>query len=316
MQAVYMTPRSTFPETFPSNTLFGAICWAWMNWGKDVGALVGAYAEKPPFFISSCFPYLHRKNPVPLYPMPMLPHKDIPANDYDTMKKLKKVRWIDEGILRRLCEGSLTVPGIIRNWDTFGYSPKMGLLASTKDALVTNDRDNDFFEDVDIPHNQINRRTTASEKFFHTSGTHYKDSGLWFLMEFSDSSWEKSVLAALRLLADEGIGPRRSSGQGSFSLSFGSSSIPAGRDAPFLMTLSRLLPDSLSPFGREIWYDLVTIRGRSQDGVAKKKVLMLSEGTFFKNTGKPWYGRIACVREEPPMVEFGVAFPIGMRCLA
>jgi len=82
------------------------------------------------------------------------------------------------------------------------------------------------------------------------------------------------------------------------------------------MTLSRLLPDSLSPFGREIWYDLVTIRGRSQDGVAKKKVLMLSEGTFFKNTGKPWYGRIACVREEPPMVEFGVAFPIGMRCLA
>ncbi len=308
MQAVYMTPQSTFPATFPSNTLFGAICRAMDQLGEDVGALITTYADKPPFLISSCFPYLDAKKPVTLYPLPILPLPDITEISFDMIKSLKKVRWVDGDIFHKLCTGTLDLGKLVREWDKFRYYPRLGLL-----TLV--DRKKEPFREVDIPHNQINRLSSASEQFYHTTGTHYENSGLWFLVDFYDSSWEKAVRASLRLLADQGIGQRRSVGQGSFSLSFGECAIPAGKDAPYLTTLSRFVPDSLSSFGGKIWYDIVTVRGRTQDGFAKKQVLMVSESSSFKNLGKPWYGRITRVRENPPMVEYGFAFPIGLGCL-
>jgi len=307
MLAVHMTPRSTFPDAFPSNTLFGAICRGMAELGDDPGALIDACAGKPPFFISSCFPFLAGKEPVYLYPMPMVPLPEMPDLPPDRVRDLRKVRWVDGNIFQKLSRGDLSPAGLLEKWKTLHFNKKAKILSESP-------LDHDICRDVDIPHNQINRLSTVSQQFYHTSGTHFANSGLWFLLDFQDPSWEGAVRASLCLLADQGIGPRRSSGQGAFSLSFSEFSLPGERDAPYLVSLSRFLPDDLSSFGGQIWYDIIPVRGRTQDGVAKKRILMLSEGAFFRNTGRPWYGRIACVRENPPMVEYGVAFTIGMRC--
>ena len=309
MQAVYLTPRSTFPESFPSNTLFGAICTAMADLGEDVGAFIDTYQTKPPLLVSSCFPYTGSvTNPIRLYPMPSLPPAESTGIDFDMLKKLKKIKYVDEAIFNRLSNGTLKTEGLLKTWDRFSFNHKKKILSTGKEKTR--------WKEVDIPHNRINRLSSASDEFYHTSGTHYDDGGLYFLIDYRDASYEKPVTAAIRLLADQGIGQRRSSGQGHFDLTFGSCTLEMNHAAPYLTTLSRFLPESITPFGQEIWYDLLMIRGRSGDGMMKPQVMMLSEGAVFKNTGESRYGKIVVVREKPRMVEYGFAFTLGMRCIA
>ncbi len=311
MQAVYLTPRSTFPGSFPSNTLFGAICSAMADLGEDVGAFVDAFSGQPPLLVSSCFPFTGTADKATrLYPMPSFPLQGSTPVEFDKMKRLKKLRYVDENIFTRLSNGSLKMETMLTTWDRFSFDPKTGIMRSERDRSEFRQ------EEVDIPHNRINRLSCASDEFYHTNGSHYSGGGLYFLIDFRDRSYEAPVNAAIRLLADQGIGKRRSSGQGHFALTVGSCDLDLNLSAPYLTSLSRFLPHSLSPFGGEIWYDLQMIRGRSGDGMMKPAVMMLGEGAVFKNTGDPGYGRVATVRESPRMVEFGVAFPVGMRCLS
>ncbi|HWQ66889.1 MAG TPA: type III-A CRISPR-associated RAMP protein Csm4 [Methanospirillum sp.] len=310
MQAVYLTPRSTFPEALPSNTLFGAICTAMADLGEDVGAFIETFESNHPLLISSCFPYTGSSaKPVRLYPMPSLPPSGSSDIEFDMLKTLKKIKYVDEAIFNRLSSGSLKMDILLRTFDRFSFNRKKGILCSEKGTTKLKQ------EEVDIPHNRINRLSSASDEFYHTSGSHYGDGGLYFLIDYKDTSWEKSVTGAIRLLADQGIGKRRSSGQGHFDLAFGTAELEPNQSAPYLTTLSRFLPESMDPFGQEIWYDLISVRGRSSDGMMTSQVLMLGEGSVFKNIGKTRYGKIATVREKPRKVEFGLAFPVGMRCI-
>jgi CRISPR type III-A-associated RAMP protein Csm4 len=311
MLAVYLTPRSTFPEAIPSNTLFGAICRAMAEFGDDPGVFIDAYKTRPPLLISSCFPFMDAGSVrVRLYPMPVLPPVEQEGVDFDTLKSMKKVRFIDEELFRRLSAGTLKAGGLVKSLKSFSFGSNPHILSSKKHDT------RHASAEVDLPHNQINRLTSASQEFYHTTGTQYRSGGLYFLIQHLDKSWENSVAASLRLLADRGIGPRASSGQGYFDLSMDTVDLPDHRDAPFLVTLSRFIPQSFTPFGSDIWYDLITVRGRSGDGIMKKRVLMLAEGAVFRNTGDLHYGQIPAVRESPPAVEYGMAFPIGMRGLS
>ncbi|MDI9633605.1 MAG: type III-A CRISPR-associated RAMP protein Csm4 [Methanolinea sp.] len=306
MLAVSMTPRSTFPESFPSHTLFGAICRAMAELGEDPGALVDAYADSPPLYVSSCFPFVGGEERVYLFPMPILPFHAAGSVKSDVYKELRKVRWVDREVFHGLAGGKITLQGLVRDISSFRLDSRAGILSSRAAA--------GSFAAVDIPHNVISRLSSASLEFYHARGMHFGGGGLWFLLDIRDSSWEAPVMAALRLLEDEGIGPRRSTGQGAFRLSVEKTDLPS-RDAPYFATLSRFIPGPLSAYGGEIWYDLVAVRGRTRDGFAKRRVIMLSEGSVFRNTGRPFYGEIARVRENPPMVEYGIAFPVGMRCV-
>ena len=168
-------------------------------------------------------------------------------------------------------------------------------------------------DEAEIPHNRINRLSSESEAFYHTYGSIVQNGGYYFLIRFHDAAWESPVRAALRFLEDRGVGPRTSGGQGQFTLSFGDMAIQEQPEEPYLMSLSRFAPGSLAAFGGMVWYDLISIRGRSGDGVMKKKISMLAEGSVFANLHRPSYGSVAVVRDSPRVVEYGMAFPIGIR---
>lgn len=311
MLAVYLTPRSTFPEAIPSNSLFGAICRTMAELGDDPGAFINAYKIRPPLMISSCFPFIATEaRHVHLFPMPALPPNNQEDIDFDTLKKMKKIRFLDEELFRKLSNGTIKSETIAHSFDSFHFDGRSGTLSSRKH------NSQHATAEIDVPHNQINRLSSASQEFYHTTGTQYRAGGLYFFIQFLDKSWEGSVTATLRLLADRGIGPRASSGQGHFDLSIDTVDLPDHRDAPFYVTLSRFIPQSLAPFGNDIWYDLITVRGRSGDGIMKKSVMMLAEGAVFRNTGDIYYGQIPVVRESPVAVEYGLAFPVGMRGLS
>lgn len=310
MQAVYLKPRSTFPESIHSNTLFGAICRTMAELGYDTGGFIERFRDSPPLFISSCFPYfINESRKVHLFPMPHLPPAGNVTADFETLKKLKKIQFVDDPTFKEMVLGKLKVSDILLNLEKSEDSESKifsisGLHKGCSSAVV------------DIPHNQINRLSSASEQFFHTSGTQFKESGMFFLIQYNNREFEEAVNASLRLLADRGIGQRVSSGQGHFDLSFGDIDLPGNKNSAFLTTLSRFMPLDITPFGNNIWYDLVTIRGRSTDGVMKKRVMMLGEGSVFSNTPDGLAGQIALVRSDPPVIEYGLPFLVGMGCIS
>ncbi len=307
MRAVYLTPRSTFPATLPSNTLFGAICTGLFSLGYDLDGLIARYPEDPPFILSSAFPYVtsggrsHHFLPCPLLPPPETRREE----DFDNARRFKRIRYLHEDLFRDLAGGDLRRTDLISGLDD--YVADRGMLAREGDML-TLQRD-----EVEIPHNRINRLSSESEAFYHTYGSIFRNGGYYFLIRFHDTTWEPPVRAALRFLEDQGIGPRTSGGQGQFSLSFGDMTIPEQPEEPYLMTLSRFTPDTLTAFEGRAWYDLVSIRGRSGDGVMKRRISMLTEGSVFANLHRPSYGSVAVVRDSPRVVEYGMAFPVGIR---
>lgn len=45
----------------------------------------------------------------------------------------------------------------------------------------------------------------------------------------------------------------------------------------------------------------------------KREVKMFSEGSVFPNLRKDFYGGIEPVRDNPPVVEYGFAFPVSVQ---
>ena len=307
MQAVYLTPRSTFPAAYPSNTLFGAICTGLSDLGYDVDGLISRYPEDPPFILSSTFPYVTAGGRIHHFlPCPLLPPLDLRREeDFDNAKRFKRVRYLHEDVFRDLAGGDLRLADLIAGLGD--YAIDRGMLARESKTPVL-ERD-----EVEIPHNRINRLSSESEAFYHTYGSMIRNGGYYFLIRFYDTAWEPPVRAALRFLEDRGVGPRTSGGQGQFTLSFGDMAIQEQPEEPYLMSLSRFAPGSLAAFGGMVWYDLISIRGRSGDGVMKKKISMLAEGSVFANLHRPSYGSVAVVRDSPQVVEYGMAFLVGIR---
>ncbi|MBR1369679.1 hypothetical protein RJ53_09405 [Methanocalculus chunghsingensis] len=313
MRTVYITPTSAFPRTLPSNTLFGAICSAMAELGGPVGDLVAAFEEDPPFLLTSAFPWFGEEEKVHLLPAPILPPEKLPGEAlFDAAKKLRKVSYLQSGIFASLVEGRLSDDEILRDLDRGDGKYRIG-----SGMLYEKKQDHHFeISRSEIPHNRINRLSVASEAFFASEGFRFSNAGLYFLIDFKEKAWENEVLAALRLLADRGFGPKVSSGQGACSISFGDTDILPTSTGERIVTLSRYLPDDFDLLGEDAFYNLVRIRGRSADGVMKRSVMMLGEGSVFPDTGDDVYGGIARVRDDPPVVEYGYAFPIRFRSAA
>ena len=309
MQAVYLTPRSTFPGALPSNMLFGAIVRSMAELGYDPGPFLAAFDEGPPVIISSAFPFADKQERVHYFPMPVVPPSPGTREaSFETLKELRKVRFVEHRLFEDLVTGRLSIEALVHGWGRdYHMNPVSGILATSRERCAP------FRGGIELPHNQINRLSTASVQFYHTTGVQYEDGGLFFLMDLADERWRTPIVAALKYLEDRGIGPRASSGQGHFRLEIRDFVLEQPAEASHLVTLSRFLPESLDRFEGDVWYDLTTIRGRTQDGMMKRRVMMLSEGAVFRSLGDPAYGRIAVVRDDPPMIENGVAFPVRYR---
>lgn len=306
MRAVYLRPRSLFPGSLPSNTLFGEICHAMADLGGPVDELIAEYASSPPFLISSAFPFIEgdgRSGKIHFLPKPIQPITKLPDPElFDAAKKVKKISLLSAPLFSALLKKEMTADALIKIIDK--YTIRYGM-------CYEREENRDFkIEPAEIPHNKINRLSSASEAFFATSGYRFKNAGLYFLIDMKNQKWESEVLGAIRLLEDRGFGPKISSGGGQCSVSVEDCDILPKTTGNRVVTLSRYSPLNFGDLGAETYYELCRIRGRSADGVMKKPVMMLGEGSVFPDPGSPFYGKIVRVRDEPPVVEYGYAFPI------
>jgi len=304
MRAVYLTPRSVFPAEIPSHTIFGAICASMAELGGPVGEMIEAFETEPPFLLTSAFPFVGTRDKRHFLPRPILPPPLVADENLDRVKDYKRARYIDTDLFRSWATGRTSAADIIADMDTL--TERHGLLwkGEVEDFNIGEGR---------RPHNQVNRLRSGSDAFFSSDGKMFQNVGMYFLLDIRKREYESEVFAALRFLADRGLGGRISVGMGAFDLSFGEADfLPVGRE-DHLLTLSRFIPGDLGAFGGEIYYEIVPIRGRSGDGKVWRSVLTLKEGSVFTNTGATSYGSIERVRDDPPVVEYGMAFPVPFR---
>lgn len=304
MRAVYLTPRSGFPAEIPSHTIFGAICSAMAELGGPVGEMIEAFETEPPFLLTSGFPYVRGDRTRHFLPPPILPLPRVPEEVMDRVKDYRRMRYIDASLFKAWATGRCSALDIIGRMDSL----------NERCGLVWEGDDEDFMiHEYQRPHNRINRRGSSSEAFFSSEGGYFENAGIYFLLDIKKRAFESEVCAALRFLADRGIGGRISAGMGAFDLSFGEVDfLPAGRE-DHLLTLSRFIPGDIRAFGGDVYYEIMPVRGRSGDGKVKKSVLTLKEGSVFKNLGDEFYGSIEAVRDDVPVVEYGMAFPVPYR---
>lgn len=308
MQAIYLFPKSPFPLTIPSNTLFGALCYGVRElYGeKDVNEIVDK--GKPPFLISSAFPFVEdEKKMEHFFPKLITKPPKISTKLFENAKKLKAVNFVHESIFSEWINGKTSELELIEKVDD-AYKVEKGLLIPKKLDLKFD------MHIVDLTQNILNRLTSQSEDFFYITKKIFSNSGLFFLIKYHEE-YEEKIISGLRFLEDRGIGGDISIGKGEFKFSKKELKIEEPIDGKSFLTLSRYCPgNEINEFDKgKMWYELEKIQGRCRDGIIKKAMFIFKEGSTFPDLGKEFYGKIENVRKDPRMVEFGYAFPIKMR---
>ena len=205
--------------------------------------------------ISSAFPFWKDEYFFPK-PMVKLPFSFTKANalDSDTKqnKQLKKIQFLGKSIFEQVISGSTASSGNstieynakLTLSDNGKYiSEKIAVAKSNQETFRINTREtkNQIVVTHSFTGDDFSRETTP----YDIERLHFTDnSGLFFLInvqkEMQLPSW---FLPALQLLADEGIGGYRSSGNGKFSFSIEKLTLSVPDNANCQMNLSVFCPD-------------------------------------------------------------------------
>jgi CRISPR-associated protein Csm4 len=204
-------------------------------------------AGKPPFIITSAFPFA---GAVSFFPLPMNV-ADIKSKDKgkhaSSAKDLKKISFVSEEIFRKF----LVDRSVIQDFLTDENILKGGLLISVeeKQKLPTEIEDgtvNIFDTHEKRPRVTIDRKMNKSNLYFTGSVRFAPECGLWFGVKWqkADSRWKNYLPLLLTVLEDEGIGGERSSGFGQVKITSWQDITLPDAAAKSWVTLSRYLPKS------------------------------------------------------------------------
>lgn len=298
-------------ELAHSDTLFSALCWAWrLLYGETslTQELLPSFDNgPPPFVLSSALPYA---GPVRFWPR----SASLPWEMSDEERRvLKRVRYVSTAIFRQLVAAQQPPgdPTLIQDGQLWLSTDELNQLLPTgldlrraaaftrqKAALGEYEKPTQteyappatrLWEVAEAPHVTLDRVSSASE-IFHVGDVRFaKGCGPYVLVRFlaDETAWRSRLLAAFRVMGDEGLGGRRSTGRGQFDLEVEDISIPEG-DGERAVLLSLLNPtgdETLHLLPDEPWvaYSLIARRGWVYSDQARnlwrKRVTMLAEGS-------------------------------------
>lgn len=203
-----------------SDTLFSAWVSAYARlFGKDaVEELLKQFQTEtePPFRLSSTFIYRELNGKTIYYlPRPLKRPMNYPEDDFEFAKEYKKLNYLPLKIWQCWYQGE--------GWTN---SDKEELKAKAKKQENLNDKLKkagtfDYGEAIKkgkVPKIAVDRITRATNIYYTNFGYFEKNSGLYFLVKFSNPEFENIFLSVLNFLGDEGIGGERSSGAGQFNV--------------------------------------------------------------------------------------------------
>ena len=280
----------------PSDRLYSTLCWGVHEcWGAGAVDEYSAACLRgtPPWLVSSAFPFVDGTAyvPKPLLPLPQawIPHA----------RSLKSTQWIPLEAFRDWIAG-----------DAADGDSLVQASARVRTALT---------EDIQ-PHVALDR-TNADPQLYHTDGLAFRPgSGLYFFVRVEDDAWSEFVRGALRVLADAGVGARRSAGLGHFRAEV-LSAPPECRNwgaAPpgAWCLLSRLSPhpESAGALLAGATFGVTEVGGWVSDAqVRRRRVRLLTEGSVFRQWDP---GRWVPVHppgwDGHPVYRGGFSFPVPL----
>lgn len=307
---IYLEPKSTFPKLH-SDKIFGAFCSILSEvYPNFMEELINDFDEKPPFIISSAFPYVTIENNKKHF----LPKIDVfdknkdTSNSLDSYKKYKKIEFFDEEIFFEIIENKLTSTDIINSITSYNIQSKM---------LLKEDIDDINISSTIHQNNIIHRINNSSLNTFYTQGDQYKNMGLYFIIKIFDEKYDKKLKTGIKLLRDRGFGANISTGQGHFDYTIDENSQFEEKifnsEGNYYLTLSRYIPtnEEINKINSHSTYTLSSKRGINSNGELKKKIKFFEEGSIFPSYQEN-YGKIVNVGTLTPAIEYGYAFPIKM----
>lgn len=260
--------------TAHSDTIFSGIvnCYRSLYGNEALEALLERYKTRPPFKLSSSYPYYKDKL---FYPFPM----NIDLSEYTSFEKeFKKVKYLSQGLLEKYLYNSLTS----EDFDKENIIHQEYLVDKKLGKSITGN--GEFIKKREVPHVTLDRENNQSQIYYMNETVFKPDTGLFFLLRIYDKSIENKVKASIRLLGDKGLGGNRSNGRGLFTPSFSELNIQTENKLPY--TLSLVFPDKQDLENFNGYYRLIRRGGwiYSPDEVntRKKTVRVFSEGSVFK----------------------------------
>jgi CRISPR-associated protein Csm4 len=319
----------------PSDSLFAAILDAFLRTGGDADGFSTPFkGRKPPFLLTSAFPFA---GGVRFFPMPVPLDRWFSSGTLrERPKDLKKVRFLSEGLFRRMLNGEQMDEWLFPKEE--GVEPTRGLALQGGVFWLTVDEVNKLpepmrinprtgqsiplralrrhrvFSSQQVPRVTLDRVSSASNIFYAGRVFFAPGCGLWFGVQWlqpeakvsnGGPSFRDAFLMALAILADDGLGGERTVGYGGFSWTEEPNSLPLPdpKEGDLVWLLSRYhpheeeLPRALT---ESIGYQLTPVAGwlRSWHGPAqrRKRIWLVAEGSLVRNVGPGPWGDITDVR--------------------
>lgn len=341
-----------------ADTLFSALCLTLRELGEDLTTLLARFprvhmpAENPPeilpgdgalpFRLTSAFPFAGQ---VLFFPRPMLRPAGLDDADSSLGKALKKISFVSQDIFEALVAGRSVADDLLVETPTEDGKRKMRseLVVQGGQAWVTATEraklapyldvvtgDLRLWEQGTAPRVTVDRVTNRSQVYAAGRLSFAPGCGLFFLVEYEDTSLRRRLEQALRVLGDTGIGGERSSGHGQFKMevverfALIEPSSEVSDAFTSLATYWPTEPEVMAGILDRASYGLVNRRGwlGSPEGMnlRRRGVRMLAEGSVMLREPT---GALADVKPLDPapainvshdVWRYGIAFPV--RCLA
>ena len=324
--------RDRIDPLYRSDRLFSAVTLAFERMGMLDGWLEAtARAQAPGVVFSSLFPFqgdtLFAPPPATLWPPPAAAVR-MTSPVFSTKVRWRAARFVPLSLIETLLSGQRLLAD---QWVTDAESG----------CLLRRDRPQSSpFRIVKRAHAAVDRLGAGSDGYSIACAEFEPGSGLWAIAGFEDeqsaAQWKEPLLSAFRLLADTGMGGRRSSGWGQiakFSHQDGSwphlllprlgrgkaNSTPPEGDIPKYWLLSLFSPGSEDHLDWSEGRYSLTMRGGHIEsaagyGMRKKRVRMVEEGSVLAGARAPRGAAVDVAPEgfQHPVYRAGFALAVAL----
>jgi CRISPR-associated protein Csm4 len=302
-----------------SDTLYSAIIWAWNVLGIEIPELLdesGNPKDDLGFTISSLFPYYQGKEsgskPIYFFPKPI---GTLTTDKSKHHKKVKSIRYLDIAALKECFNGEPFLYDAITEEDKGdvksiltaetsnigGFKLRNGILSKDDKLPKSSFIVSEVYPRVYVPrYGEVDKKTGEAKdtEIYYIERLFFKEkSGLYCLAQFDNDTIKQKVIAALRFLADEGLGTDKHVGNGLFELEcedftgFEDLKIESNH----AVSLSLFCPENKEQLkgmlGEQSAFDTMKRGGWiTEEGYLtyrKKSVYMFTEGSIFKTDDKP-----------------------------
>lgn len=295
-------------ETLPSDSLFAALVAqaAHLDGARLDAEGTLAFAQPfvtgtPPFVLSSLFPRLGELLLLPRPSLPLVAPEPKQTWWDEIGKGFKKLRYLSPRLFADVCAGRpfTDAPIIMQGgkvWITpteAATLPKPWAQESRESPSVWRQRlaakDHNIWEIEQVSRVTVDRVTNASAYYKVGRVTYAPGAGLAFVVRFNDATARAGFVQLLDVLAESGLGGRRSSGYGAFRWAGGPElTLDLGRPGGRAVLLSRYLPrDEELAFLRHdhAAYKLERVGGwvysQGRPSQRRQRIMMVTEGSVL-----------------------------------